>query len=128
MPPEGRRQQSLQRRRAGELRPTEKYELLILGQGSAAFAAAIKANESKIKTAMVGGNATNGAVIGGTCVNVGCMPSKRLITVGTSFYNGTSNSFKGIEYGNGKLNFRKVDLSRSSGRRSTLTCSRILSM
>ena len=84
------------------------YELVILGQGSAAFAAAIKANELGVKTAIVGGNATEGTVIGGTCVNVGCMPSKRLITVGTSFYNGTSNSFKGIEYGNGKLNFRKI--------------------
>jgi mercuric reductase len=60
---------------------------VIIGQGSAAFAAAIKANELGVKTAMVGGNATKGALIGGTCVNVGCMPSKRLITVGTSFYN-----------------------------------------
>jgi mercuric reductase len=86
-----------------------EYELVILGQGSAAFAAAIKANDLGVKTAMVGGIATKGTVIGGTCVNVGCIPSKRLITVGTSFYNnGTSNSIEGIEYGNGKLNFRKV--------------------
>jgi mercuric reductase len=85
------------------------YDLVILGHGSAAFAAAIKANELGKRTAMVGENVTRGTVIGGTCVNVGCMPSKRLITVGTLFHNATrSNPFKGIEYGNGKINFRKI--------------------
>jgi len=57
---------------------------------------------------MIGDNATRGTVIGGTCVNVGCMPSKRLITVGTLFHNRTSNPFEGIEYGRGKLDFRKI--------------------
>ncbi len=87
---------------------SSRYDLVILGQGSAAFAAAIKANELKVKTAMVGGNATKGTIIGGTCVNVGCMPSKRLITVGTLFNNGASNSLQGISYGRGELDFRKV--------------------
>jgi mercuric reductase len=87
----------------------EDYELAILGQGSAAFAAAFKANELGVRTAVVGSNVTEGAVIGGTCVNVGCMPSKRLITVGTTFHNGKKNPFDGIEFGKGgKLNFRRV--------------------
>jgi len=86
----------------------EKFDFIILGQGSAAFAAAIKANDLGIKTAMVGGNATPGTVVGGTCVNVGCMPSKRLITVSTLLYNGTNHSFEGISYGKGKVNFQKV--------------------
>jgi mercuric reductase len=86
----------------------DSYRLIILGQGSAAFAAAIRANQMGVKTAMVGGNATMGTVIGGTCVNVGCMPSKRLISVGTMFYNGIDNAYEGIEYGTGKLNFRKI--------------------
>ena len=87
---------------------SKEYNLIILGQGSAAFAAAIKANELGIKTAMVGGNATAGTVIGGTCVNVGCMPSKNLITVGTLYYHAVNNSFEGIKYQKGKLNFKKV--------------------
>jgi len=62
------------------------YRLIILGQGSAAFAAAIKANDLGVKTLMVGANITAGTVIGGTCVNVGCIPSKNLITVGNVFY------------------------------------------
>ncbi len=36
------------------------------------------------------------------------MPSKRLITVGTLFQNGTSKHFEGIEYGRGKLDFQKI--------------------
>ncbi|HVH16593.1 MAG TPA: mercury(II) reductase [Candidatus Angelobacter sp.] len=84
------------------------YELIILGQGSAAFAAAIKANDLGVKTAMVGSNATKGTVVGGTCVNVGCVPSKRLITVGTLFHNASDNSFEGIHYSKGKLNFKQV--------------------
>jgi mercuric reductase len=61
------------------------YELVILGQGSAAFAAAIKAEELGVKTALVGKNRTRGALLGGTCVNVGCVPSKNLLSAGTSY-------------------------------------------
>lgn len=53
----------------------EEYEYAIIGHGAAAFAAALKADESGIKTVMIGKNETNGAVLGGTCVNVGCVPS-----------------------------------------------------
>src|SRR5207245_8950170 len=85
-----------------------KYGLVILGHGSAAFAAAIKANDLGIKTAMVGASLTKGTLVGGTCVNVGCIPSKRLISVGTLFYNSSHNSFQGIRYDQGKLDFRKA--------------------
>lgn len=79
-----------------------------MGQGSAAFAAAIKANELDVKTAMVGGNVTKGTVIGGTCVNVGCVPSKNLITVGNAFYQHTSRSYEAIQYGKTKMDFKRV--------------------
>lgn len=92
----------------GETTTAKDYDLLILGQGSAAFAAAIKADELGVKTAMVGGKATPGAAIGGTCVNVGCMPSKRLITVGTLFYNAAKNPLEGISYGTGNLDFERI--------------------
>lgn len=85
-----------------------KFQLVILGQGAAAFAAAIKANDLGIKTAMIGGNATPGTVVGGTCVNVGCLPSKNLITVANTFYHAANNSFEGIKYDKGQLNFKEV--------------------
>jgi mercuric reductase len=83
----------------------ENYELIILGQGSAAFAAAIKADELGIRTAMVGDNATKGTVIGGTCVNVGCVPSKNLLTVGNMFQQPRQSTFKAIDFGKTRLDF-----------------------
>lgn len=56
---------------------TKEYDLVVLGNGAAAFAAAIKADELEKKTALV-----QGGTIGGTCVNVGCVPSKRLLAAG----------------------------------------------
>ncbi len=56
---------------------SKEYELVILGNGAAAFAAAIKADELGSKAAMI-----KGGMIGGTCVNVGCVPSKRLLVSG----------------------------------------------
>lgn len=62
----------------------EKFDLIILGGGAGAFASAIKANELGAKTAMV--NA--GLPLGGTCVNVGCVPSKTLLKIGEIAYYG----------------------------------------
>lgn len=52
----------------------ESFDLLILGSGSTAFAAAIKANELGARVAMV-----ERRTLGGTCANRGCLPSKNLI-------------------------------------------------
>jgi len=57
---------------------SKEYDLLILGYGAAAFSAAIKASEitsGQASIAMVGTGP-----LGGTCVNVGCVPSKMLIS------------------------------------------------
>jgi len=53
---------------------TAPFDLLILGSGSTAFAAAIKANELGARVAMV-----ERRTLGGTCANHGCLPSKNLI-------------------------------------------------
>ena len=57
------------------------YDLIIIGGGAAAFAAATKANDLGREALMI--NA--GLPIGGTCVNVGCIPSKHLLTLGDEF-------------------------------------------
>jgi mercuric reductase len=54
---------------------------------------------------MIGSNITNGTVIGGTCVNVGCVPSKNLLTVGNMFQQPGRSSFKAIELGKTRLDF-----------------------
>jgi mercury(II) reductase len=50
------------------------YDLAIIGAGSAGFSAAITAAELGANVALIGHGA-----IGGTCINIGCMPSKNLI-------------------------------------------------
>lgn len=51
---------------------TKKRDLLILGGGAAAFSAATKANDLGFTSIII----NDGLPIGGTCVNVGCVPSK----------------------------------------------------
>ncbi|MGC8516779.1 MAG: mercury(II) reductase [Candidatus Acidifodinimicrobium sp.] len=86
----------------------EEYEYAIIGQGAAAFAAAIKADEMGIKTVMIGKNETKGTLLGGTCVNVGCVPSKRLITVGNLLDRFNKNRFYGLSYSVKVNNFNKI--------------------
>ncbi len=86
----------------------EGYEYAIIGHGAAAFAAALKADESGIKTVMIGKNETKGAVLGGTCVNVGCVPSKRLITVGNFLDKINTKRFDGLSYSTKVENFNKI--------------------
>jgi mercuric reductase len=86
----------------------EEYDYAIIGQGAAAFAAAIKADELGLKTVMIGKNETKGAVLGGTCVNVGCVPSKRLITLGNFMDKINFNRFEGLEYYSKIKNFSRI--------------------
>ncbi|SFD96758.1 mercury(II) reductase [Roseivivax sediminis] len=68
------------------------YDLAVIGAGSAGFSAAITAAEAGARVALIG----NGT-IGGTCVNVGCVPSKALIRAVESLHHARAASrFDGI--------------------------------
>ena len=71
--------------------PQERYDLLILGSGSTAFAAAIHAQELG-KTAVM----TEGRALGGTCVNRGCLPSKNLIEAARLVYDAAHPRYPGL--------------------------------
>jgi len=58
------------------------FDLVIIGGGSAAFAAAIRTSELGGRAAII----NDGLPIGGTCVNVGCVPSKAFIRAAESHY------------------------------------------
>lgn len=81
-----------------------KYDLIIIGGGSAAFAAAIKASELEKKVLMI----NDGLPIGGTCVNVGCVPSKTLIRTAEQFHIANHPNFSSIKPGDSKINFKEV--------------------
>lgn len=71
----------------------DRFDLIIIGGGAAGFAAATKASELGVKTALI----NSGLPIGGTCVNVGCVPSKILLEVGSEYYYAQHIRFKGAE-------------------------------
>lgn len=79
------------------------YDLFILGGGSAAFAAGIKAADIGARVLIVEGN-----VIGGTCLNRGCIPSKYLIEVANTFYTPSKNPFPGVELATSNLNIKDI--------------------
>lgn len=68
------------------------FDLAIVGSGGAAFGAALRAAELGAKIAMV----ERGA-IGGTCVNIGCVPSKTLIRAADSLRRAQRAAFAGLE-------------------------------
>jgi len=70
------------------------YDLVILGGGAAAFAAITEASGQRLSTAIV----NTGLPIGGTCVNVGCVPSKHLLAVGESAAAPQKNPFEAVQY------------------------------
>lgn len=70
----------------------ERYDLIIIGGGAAAFAAATKAFDLGKRALMI----NSGLPLGGTCVNVGCVPSKHLLTVGDELYYGPRSRFKAL--------------------------------
>lgn len=67
------------------------YDLVVLGSGSAAFAAAITATEAGARVALMEAN-----VVGGTCVNVGCVPSKAMLAPADLFFRAGHHPFAGI--------------------------------
>ncbi len=71
----------------------KNVDLIIMGGGSAAFAAALRASELGADVTMI----NEGLPIGGTCVNVGCVPSKTLIRAAEAHYRASHHHFSGIE-------------------------------
>ncbi len=82
------------------------FDLIIVGGGAAAFGAAIKANDLGAKAVMV--NA--GLPLGGTCVNVGCVPSKALLWAGEVLHMAHHHGVPGLE-----LNVARVDFAAIVG-------------
>ena len=68
------------------------YDLIIIGGGSAAFSSAIYAAEKNLRVCVI-----ENWVIGGTCLNRGCVPSKHFLEAGRIFYEPLNNKYQGIK-------------------------------
>lgn len=72
---------------------TSTYDIAVIGAGSAGFSAAITAAEAGANVALIGHG-----TIGGTCVNVGCVPSKAMIRATETLHQAqAAKRFSGIE-------------------------------
>ncbi|WP_457601299.1 mercury(II) reductase [Hydrogenivirga sp.] len=80
------------------------YDLFILGGGSAGFAAAIRAVELGAKRVLI----AEERVIGGTCLNRGCIPSKYFIEAANMLFTPKGNPIPSVEVEGAKLDFRKL--------------------
>jgi len=83
---------------------SSNFDFVIVGGGSAAFSAALTANDKGAKVLII----NDGLPVGGTCVNVGCIPSKRLIRVAERIHQASENPFVGIQLSRPKINFKKI--------------------
>lgn len=73
-------------------READKLNIAIIGSGSAAFAAAIRAAENGASVTLI-----ESGQVGGTCVNVGCVPSKIMIRAAHLAHLQNHHPFKGLE-------------------------------
>jgi len=82
---------------------SQRFDLVILGSGSTAFAAALRAAELG-KTAMM----TEARIVGGTCVNRGCLPSKNLIEAARIVYESAHPRYPGLAPARVGIDFRTL--------------------
>lgn len=83
----------------------ERYDLIVIGTGPGGYVCAIKAAQLGLKTAVVEKRAT----LGGTCLNIGCIPSKALLHA-SEMFSEASHALPelGVETGKPKLNLEKM--------------------
>ncbi|GAB3012900.1 dihydrolipoyl dehydrogenase [Cyclobacterium sediminis] len=81
------------------------YDLIVIGSGPGGYVAAIRAAQLGMKTAIIEKYAT----LGGTCLNVGCIPSKALLDSSEHYHN-AAHTFEnhGINLSSLKVNFKQM--------------------
>jgi dihydrolipoamide dehydrogenase len=81
------------------------FDLVVIGGGPGGYVCAIRAAQLGLKTACI---ESRGA-LGGTCLNVGCIPSKSLLNLSENFYKAKKDfNQQGIEIDGIKLNIEKM--------------------
>ncbi len=86
----------------------EKFQAVVIGGGPGGYVCAIRLAQLGLKTACIESRGS----LGGTCLNVGCIPSKSLLNLSEEFNKVQNLSNKGIEIGEVKLNLPKMMKSK----------------
>ncbi len=83
----------------------ENFDLIVIGGGPGGYVCAIRAAQLGLKTACIESRGT----LGGTCLNIGCIPSKSLLNASELYHKAKNNFDKiGIETNDIKLNLKKM--------------------
>jgi len=83
---------------------SQKFHAVVIGGGPGGYVCAIRLAQLGFKTACVESRGS----LGGTCLNVGCIPSKNLLNLSENFHKAKNFSNLGIETGQVKLNIEKM--------------------
>ena len=83
---------------------SEKFQAVVIGGGPGGYVCAIRLAQLGLKTACIESRGS----LGGTCLNVGCIPSKSLLNLSEEFHNVKNLSKKGIEVSDIRLNLNKM--------------------
>ena len=83
---------------------SEKFQAIVIGGGPGGYVCAIRLSQLGIKTACVESRGS----LGGTCLNIGCIPSKSLLNLSENFHKVKHFSNLGIEISAVKLNLKKM--------------------
>ena len=86
----------------------EKFQAVVIGGGPGGYVCAIRLSQLGLKTACIESRGS----LGGTCLNVGCIPSKSLLNLSEEFHKVKGLANKGIEVGDVKLNLDKMMKSK----------------
>ena len=83
---------------------SEKFDVTVIGGGPAGYVCAIRLSQLGLKTACIESRNT----LGGTCLNIGCIPSKSLLNLSENYQKAKNFNKLGIETGEIKLNLSKM--------------------
>ena len=83
---------------------SEKFDVTVIGGGPGGYVCAIRLSQLGLKTACIESRGS----LGGTCLNVGCIPSKSLLNLSENFHKAKNFEKIGIEIGEIKLNLGKM--------------------
>jgi len=82
----------------------EKFQAVVIGGGPGGYVCAIRLAQLGLKTACIESRGS----LGGTCLNVGCIPSKNLLNLSENYHKAKNFSKLGIEVSDVKLNLEKM--------------------
>ena len=89
----------------------QSFDVVVIGSGPGGYVAAIRASQLGLKTACV----EKEPKLGGTCLNVGCIPSKALLHSSELYYElGHDFESLGVEVSGAKVNFAKMQEKKDS--------------